>query len=117
MRFFLLTVVFSFSLSAAFASRSSISRPRADSLEAYVGTYKFKDGSPISAYKITAKDGTLYGEADSYGANKLNKQPAADTFQSTSSYGSIITFRRDAAEKVVGLKMAIQGTDLEADRQ
>jgi len=117
MRIFLLTVLFSLSLSAAFATSPVPTAVRADSLQAYVGTYKFKDGSPISDYKINAKDGALYGEADSYGANKLNKQPAADTFQSTSSYGSIIAFRRDASGKVVGLKMTIQGTDLEADRQ
>ena len=86
-------------------------------LKAYAGTYSFASGSPIQKYTITAEKGDLYGEADSYGKNKLVKQTAADTYQSTSSYGSIITFQREATAKTVtGLTMAIQGTDLSAKK-
>lgn len=89
----------------------------ADSLKAYVGSYTFASGSPIQKYTITAEKGDLFGEADTYGKNKLVKQAKADTYQSTSSYGSIITFVRDAATKTVSsLSMAIQGTELTAKK-
>lgn len=91
--------------------------PPADSLEQYVGTYKMKGESPFTVYKITFSEGSILGEADDYGANKLVKQAGEDKFQSTSSYGSIITFVRNADKKVVGLKMEIQGTELLADKQ
>lgn len=87
-----------------------------DSLQQYVGTYKMKDGSPFEAYKITMSEGSILGEADAYGANKLIKQASVDKFQSTSSYGAIITFIRNAEKKIIGLKMDIQGTVLLADK-
>lgn len=83
----------------------------ADSLAEYVGEYKMSD--LFSVYKITIDGGNLYGEADSYGANKLIKQKDADTFLSTSSYGSTIVFTRDAAtKKVTGLKLNAQGNEV-----
>ncbi|AKD56542.1 hypothetical protein [Spirosoma radiotolerans] len=89
----------------------------ADSVKAYTGSYTFASGSPIQKYVITTEKGDLFGEADSYGKNKLVKQAKADTYQSTSSYGSIITFVRDAATKAVtSLTMAIQGTELTAKK-
>lgn len=89
----------------------------ADLLNAYVGTYTFSGGSPVSKFTVTADKGILYGEADGFGPNKLLKQPAADTFQSTSSYGSIITFRRDATTKAVKeLTLVAQGTELSAKK-
>jgi hypothetical protein len=87
------------------------------SLKAYAGTYTFPSDSPLQKYVISVDKGDLYGEADSYGKNKLVKQAKADTYQSTSSYGSIITFVRDAATKAVtSLTMLIQGTELTAKK-
>jgi len=89
----------------------------ADSVKAYAGSYTFASGSPIQKYTITTEKGDLFGEADTYGKNKLVKQAKADTYQSTSSYGSIITFVRDAATKAVtSLTMVIQGTELTAKK-
>ena len=86
-------------------------------LKAYAGSYTFASGSPIQKFTVTAEKGELYGEADSYGRNKLLKQPEPNTYKSTSSYGSIITFIRDAATKAVtGITMAIQGTELTAKK-
>ncbi len=87
-------------------------------LKAYAGTYAFATGSPLNEYVIKLEKGDLYGEADSYGANKLVKQDKPDTFQSTSQYASILTFTRDAATKeVTGFKMAIAGQELLATRK
>ena len=82
----------------------------ADSLAEYVGEYKMS--AFFATYKITIDGGNLYGEADSYGANKLIKQKDADTFLSTSSYGSTIVFIRDATtKKVTGIKLNLQGNE------
>lgn len=89
----------------------------ADSTKAYAGSYSFASGTPIQKYVVTAEKGELYGAADDYGKNKLVKQEKADTYKSTSSYGSIITFVRDATTKAVtGLTMAIQGSELAAKK-
>ncbi|SOD79177.1 DUF3471 domain-containing protein [Spirosoma fluviale] len=86
-------------------------------LRAYVGSYTFASGSPIQKFTVTAEKGELYGEADTFGKNKLVKQAKADTYQSTSSYGSIITFAWDTATKAVAsLTMAVQGTELTAKK-
>ena len=82
----------------------------ADSLTEYVGEYTMS--ASFSTYKITIDGGNLYGEADSYGANKLIKQKETDTFLSTSSYGSTIVFTRDATtKKVKGIKLNLQGNE------
>lgn len=87
-------------------------------LQAYAGTYEFASGSPIGQFVIKLEKGDLYGEADSYGANKLMKQPEPDTFKSTSQYGSVLTFIRDPTTKqVTGFKMAIMGQELVAKRK
>lgn len=88
-----------------------------DSLKQYVGTYKMKGDSPFVSYYITFAEGSILGEADNYGANKLVKQAGVDKFQSTSSYGSIITFVRNADRKVTGFKIEIQGTEMIAEKE
>jgi hypothetical protein len=83
----------------------------ADSFTEYAGEYKM--GTSFATYKITVDGGNLYGEADSYGANKLIKQKEMDTFLSTSSYGSTVVFTRDAStKKVTGLKLNLQGNEV-----
>ena len=115
MKTLLLTLLCLTTLSVAARAQTT---PSADSLKAYVGTYTFTSGSPVSKFTVTADKGVLYGEADGYGANKLVKQPAADTYQSTSSYGSMITFLRDATTKAVtSLALSAQGNELSAKKE
>lgn len=92
--------------------------PAADStnLSAYAGTYTFESGSPVQKFTVSSEKGELYGEADGYGKNKLIKQTKADTYQSTSSYGSMITFERDANKAVTGLTLSAQGTTISAKK-
>ncbi|MEZ0542491.1 DUF3471 domain-containing protein [Fibrella arboris] len=86
-------------------------------LREYAGTYTFTSGSPISTYSISVKEGNLYGDAG-MGEYKLLKQEQADQYKSTSSYGSIITFIRDATTKAVtGLTLAAQGQALSATKE
>jgi hypothetical protein len=85
-------------------------------LTEYAGKYSFSSGSPLSTYAVTVKDGALHGDAG-MGTYKLNKLDKADQFQSTSSYGSIITFTRDATTKAItGLTLAAQGQELTATK-
>ncbi|MBD2756048.1 DUF3471 domain-containing protein [Spirosoma validum] len=99
------------------ANAQSAPASSADSTKAYAGSYTFASGSPVQKYVITAEKGEIYGAADDYGKNKLVKQAKVDTYKSTSSYGSIITFVRDATTKAVtGLTMAIQGSELTAKK-
>ncbi len=117
MKYFL-TLLLVMSLSVmALTAQAQTATTDSTSLKAYVGSYTFASGSPLQKYVITADKGDLYGEADSYGKNKLVKQAKADTYQSTSSYGSMITFVRDAATKAVtSLSIAAQGTELTAKK-
>lgn len=115
----LLTLVCLLALTVAAHAQKLETGPSADStlLKTYVGSYTFSSGSPLQKFTVTIEKGDLFGEADGYGKNKLVKQDKADTFQSTSSYGSIITFVRDAATKAItGLTLAIQGTELSAKK-
>ncbi len=83
----------------------------------YAGSYTFATGSPVQKFTVSVDKGELYGEADTYGKNKLIKQAKADTYQSTSSYGSLITFVRDATTKAItSLTLAAQGTELSAKK-
>lgn len=101
----------------AATTASQSSAPSADALRAYVGTYTFASGSPLSTYTITVKDGELYGDAGMGEAYKLVKQDKADQYKSTSSYGSIITFQREAATKAItALTLAVQGQELVATK-
>lgn len=67
---------------------------------------------------ITTEGRDLYGEADSYGRYKLLKQDEPDTYKSTSSYGSIIVFSRDASTgRITGLTLRIMGQEAVAKRE
>ncbi|MBO0939120.1 DUF3471 domain-containing protein [Fibrella sp. HMF5335] len=118
MKFMLpLLLVFGLIASPSFAQTPAPARTDTTNLAAYAGTYTFASGSPISSYTVVVKDGSLSGDAG-MGNFKLVKQPKADTFQSTSSYGSIITFIRDATTKAVtGLTLAAQGQELSAVKE
>ncbi len=117
LNFSLLLIVLIAGTANAQTSSPASSSTDSTTLRAYVGSYTFASGSPVQKYIISIQKGELFGAADSFGENKLVKQAKADTYQSTSSYGSIITFVRDATTKAVtGLTLAIQGTELSAKR-
>lgn len=99
------------------ATTATTASAPATNLKEYAGTYTFADGSPIAKFTVLEKDGVLFGEADGYGSNKLVKQTEADTYQSTSSYGSIIVFQRDPATKAItGLVLKVQGQEVTAKK-
>ena len=113
---FLLATLPALAQTTAATTTTTTTAPAA-SLKEYAGSYTFADGSPVAKFTIVEKDGVLYGEADGYGSNKLIKQTDTDTYQSTSSYGSIIVFTRDSGSKAVtGLVMKVQGQEIAAKK-
>ena len=113
-----ISFLISLALLASFANAQTSTAPATDStaLKAYVGTYTFESGSPVQKFTVTTDKGSLYGEADTMGKNKLVKQDKDDMFKSTSSYGSVLTFNRDANKAVTSFSMAIQGATLTATK-
>ncbi|GAB3995329.1 hypothetical protein GCM10028807_35190 [Spirosoma daeguense] len=97
------------------ADAQTVAATDSTNLTVYAGSYTFESGSPVQKYTVTSDKGELFGAADDFGKNKLIKQKA-DTYKSTSSYGSVITFTRDANKAVTGFTMAIQGSELSAKK-
>ena len=97
-------------LSAQTATKDST----AVNLNDYVGKYKFTEG--FAEASVEVKDGSLYAEIDSYGQNKINKQDAVDTFKSTSSYGTVFIFKRNAEGKVTGVTLQLMGQEVSGEK-
>jgi len=84
-------------------------------LKDYVGTYTFSQN--FQRLIIEEKDGALYGELDSYGKYKYNPKDDPDTFQSTSSYGTIFVFRRNPTDnKVTGVTLRLMGQEVSGEK-
>jgi hypothetical protein len=92
---------------SSFVQLSSADEPK---LSDYVGVYKMADFFQEAI--VTEKEGFLYAELDSYGNNKLLKEPQEDTFKSTSSYGTIFIFKRDANKKVIGVMLKLMDQEV-----
>ena len=84
-------------------------------LKEYSGSYKMSEF--FAKYVVVFKDGALYAEADSYGENKILPQKTPDVFQSTSSYGTIITFIRDEKKKVIGIKLKLMDQEVSGEKE
>ena len=81
----------------------------------YVGTYTFTQN--FQKLTVEEKDGSLYGELDAYGKYKYNPKDEPDTFQSTSSYGTVFVFRRDPQTKaVVGVTIRLMGQEVSGEK-
>ena len=103
--------------SLAVLAQTAASKPAVKdsvNLSDYVGVFKFSE--TFSQATITLKDGFIFGEVDSYGNNKLLPEAEADTFKSTSSYGTIYVFKRNPAKKVVSLTLKVMGQELTGEK-
>jgi hypothetical protein len=90
--------------------------PKTPKPEDYAGSYKM--ASFFTNLKTQVKDGALYGELDSYGQYLFKALEEADTFQSTSSYGTVFVFRRDPSTKrVVGVTVKLMGQEVTGDKE
>ena len=89
--------------------------PAADSLQQYVGTYKFPDGGPVSETAVTVKDGVLYASSPE-GETELAKTEVPDVF-SVVVYSGLATFKRNGDGKVVGVKIEVGDMIFEGTKQ
>jgi len=83
-------------------------------LNEYVGTYKFPEGSVVLSVDIKIENGVLMANS-SAGSSALEKI-AKDTFNLVSYSGSVY-FTRDADKKVNGIKIEVQDTVLEGKKE
>ena len=116
MKKIIFTILFSSILSFVFA-KNDLPKAQKDSvnLAEYAGIYKFKE--QFQQVTIELKDGSLFAEVDSYGSNKINKQKEDDTFLSTSSYGTIYVFQRNADKKIVAVKLKLMGQEIVGEKE
>lgn len=85
-----------------------------DSLDHYVGKYKFPDGSPVTEISISVENGTLMA-ASAMGNSEFKKTDTKDVFEIV-AYGGTATFRRNDQNKVTGLLIQVQDISMEGTR-
>jgi Domain of unknown function (DUF3471) len=84
-------------------------------LQQYVGTFKFQSTFQQCVFEL--KSDGLYVEIDQYGQNKVLREPEADKFKSTSSYGTLFTFLRNDKKEIKGIKIELMGQSLEGEKE
>jgi hypothetical protein len=84
-------------------------------LKDYVGTYQMD--TFFKTATVTEVGGSLFAAIDDYGNNQLIKEPEADTFKSTSSYGTIFEFKRDANKKIIGVTLKLMGQEVSGKKE
>lgn len=84
-------------------------------LQDYAGTYKMAEFFTTATLEV--KNGELFAELDAHGSNKLLKEAAKDVFKSTSSYGTIFMFKRNAEGKVVSVKLELMGQEVTGEKE
>jgi hypothetical protein len=83
-------------------------------LQQYAGTYKFTEN--FQQVVVEFKNGDLYAEVDQYGQNRIIAQKDG-SFKSTSSYGTVYTFLRNAEKNVKGVKLELMGQSIEGVKE
>lgn len=85
-------------------------------LNDYVGKYKMD--SFFETVTIEIKEEKLYATVDANGTYMLNALEEKDKYQSTSSYGTIFKFNRDAkTERVVGVTLTISDQEVSGKKE
>ncbi len=83
--------------------------------KSYVGKYKMKD-SPFEEIIVTLQNGQLNGEAVGQGSAPLAPTKDADVFEVV-GYDGKLEFVRDENKMVKKLKLTMQGSTMEGDKQ
>lgn len=101
-----------FEVSAQSAQAAALDTVAAKS---YVGKYKMKD-SPFEEIIVTLSGGKLMGEAVGQGSAELAPTKDADVFEVV-GYDGKLEFVRNESKAVTRLKLTMQGTTMEGDKQ
>jgi hypothetical protein len=85
-----------------------------DSLEVYIGKYKFPEGSPVAEINVALENGILILKSR-MGDAPLEKADGIDQF-SIPSYQGTASFFRNNAKKVSGIHIDAMGRTLEGEK-
>ncbi|HUR66151.1 MAG TPA: hypothetical protein VMZ03_07340 [Chitinophagaceae bacterium] len=86
-----------------------------DSLQQYVGKYKFPDGSFVSEINVTLENGIL-SAASSAGSAQLKRTDSKDVFDIVEFSGTA-TFKRSEDGKVKTLRVQVNDIDMEGTKE
>ena len=106
MRKLILSVFVSFSLVLLHAQDTT--------LNAYVGTYTFPEGGPVTSVDVKIENGSLM--ASSSAGSSILEKVSKDTFNLV-AYSGMVYFTRDSLKKVNGIKIEVQDTILEGKKE
>lgn len=84
-----------------------------DTLQHYVGKYKFPDGSVVAEIKVSVENGTLM--ASSTQGNAELKKIETDVFEIV-SFGGTATFKRNSDGKVITVQIIVGDINMEGTK-
>ena len=101
------------SILSAKAQDSTKVKAATDSLQVYVGKYKFGEGNPVSEVTVAIENGKLLLKS-AMGNAELEKVEGIDQF-SIPSYQGTASFFRNEAKQISGIHIEVMGRTLDGD--
>lgn len=89
-------------------------KAQTDSLQQYVGKYKFPEGSVVAEITVTVENGVLMAGSP-MGASELKKTDV-DVFEIV-NFGGTATFKRNTEGKVISVRVQVSDVDMEGTKQ
>lgn len=83
-------------------------------LNAYVGTYTFPEGGPVTSVDVKIENGSLV--ASSTAGSSPMERISKDTF-SLVNYNGKVYFSRDSTKNVNGMKIEVEDTIMEGKKE
>ena len=84
-----------------------------DSLQQYIGKYKFPDGSPVTEITVSLDNGMLMASS-AMGTTELKLTTTVDVFE-IAAYGGTATFRRKEG-KIAGVQVLVGDINMEGEK-
>lgn len=96
-----------------FAFTSILAQTPQDTLQHYVGKYKFPDGSVVTEITVSVENGTLM--ASSTLGNAELRKIETDVFEIV-GYGGTATFKRNSDSKVITVQIIVGDINMEGTK-
>jgi hypothetical protein len=103
-------LLFAFTILIGFSATA-----QTDSLDQYVGKFRFPDGSPVTEISVVLENGVLTGTS-AMGNSEFRKTDSKDVFDVV-AYSGTATFRRGEDGKVKMLRIQVQDIDMEGTKE
>ncbi len=84
-----------------------------DSLQQYIGKFKFPDGSPVTEITVTVENGLLMASS-AMGSTEFKPTSTVDVFEIV-AYGGTATFKKKEG-KVTSLQVQVGDVDMEGEK-